>query len=358
MFPPHPVSRRTVLGAGLALPAGGLLAACTGGEQPADAGDDTPDEVTYVTNFGQLGRDAYAYVALDKGFFAAANLDVTIEPGRGTNANLVALLSGRAQFTVIDMAGAITAYGNVVEDPDGNSAAAVGFSALAAVQQQPLAAVMAFDDAGIEQPLDLEGKRVGLPTGAVTGLLFDAYADLAGINLDRVERVEVAPPDLVPALAAGQVDAIGQFVVGRGLVASAGGGREVVVLPYSEYLQDLYGVVLITSADRAESDPDLCLRFRDALLQGLAYSLDRPDEAGEILARPEYNPEMPPEVAAGEVEAMIPYSRVLEAGRELGDLDAAKMARGIAVMQAIGRADDGLFPDDLVAWELTLRPEQ
>lgn len=333
------LSRRTLLGAAASVPAAGLLTACSGEDEPAAAGGPA-DAVTYVTNFGQLGRDAYAYVALNKGFFTEANLDVTIEPGTGTNPNLQALLGGQAQFTTVDMAGAIIAR-NEQE----------GFVALAAIQQLPLAAIMTFGDSGITVPQELAGSSVGFPVGAVTELLFPAYAELAGIDLGAVEQVPLEPPQLVPALAAGQVDAIGQFVVGQPLVAAAGDGREVVVLPYSEYLLDLYGVGLFTTSTATEQDPDLCTRFRDALLRGLEYALDNPAEAGAILA--EYAPEANPEVAAAEVELMVPYAQVLEPGRELGWLDEAKVIRGIAVMEALGQTEPGLEPADLVAFALT-----
>jgi NitT/TauT family transport system substrate-binding protein len=334
------VSRRTLgLGAASVTVAAGLLAAC-GREDPAPAADGPPDQVTYTTNFGQLGRDAYAYVALEKGFFSEANLEVTIEPGSGTNPNLQALLGRQVQFTAVDMAGAIIARSEQA-----------GFVALAAIQQLPLAAVMTYADSGIRVPQDLPGRSVGFPAGAVTELLFPAYAQLAGIDLDAVEQVGLDPPQLVPALAAGRVDAIGQFVVGEPLVAAAGEGREVVVLPYSEYVTDLYGVALFTTTALAEQDPDLCVRFRTALLRGLEYAMANPAEAGQILAR--YAPEADPEVAAAETELMIPYARVLEPDHTLGWLDEARVARGLAVMQALSQSEPGLTPTDLVAFALT-----
>lgn len=354
MIPSHArLQRRTLLGAGLAVPA--ALAACSGEDEPATASG-PPDQVTYATNFGQLGRDAYAYVALDKGFFSEANLDVTIEPGSGTNPNLVAMLSGRAQFAAIDWAGAIISYGQTVQDQDGESALAEGYVGVAAIQQLPLAAVMTYADSGITSVYDLPGRSVGFPAGAVTELLFPAYAQIAGIDLDAVEQVGLEPLQLVPALAAGRVDAIGQFVVGEPLVAAAGDGREVVVLPYSEFLTDLYGVGLFTTTSLAEDNPDLCVRFRDALLRGLRYALDNPDEAGQILAG--HNAEMDPAVAAGEVAAMIPYAEVLEPDRRLGDIDEVRLVRGLGIVQAVGLSQPGIKPDDLVAWDLTLRPDQ
>ena len=73
---------------------------------------------------------------------------------------------------------------------------------------------------------------------------------------------------LIGALVSRQVDAIGQFVVGEPLVAAAAEGRPVTVLPYDEYLGDMYGVCLLTRPALADSHPELCARFRDALLAG------------------------------------------------------------------------------------------
>jgi len=341
----HLVSRRALLARAAALPLAGLtaatglaaLAACTRGE-PGEGATPPPDPVTYLTNFGTLGRDAYAWVALDRGFFAEAGLDVTIQPGTGTNPNLAALLGGHAHFAAVDLAGAVIAAGNEV----------AGFSIIAAVQQRNLSAIMTIDPA-ITDPRDLEGRTVGLPPGAVTQLLFPVYAELAGIDAGRVAQVALEAPELVGALVAGRVDAIGQFVVGEPLVAAAADGREVTVLPYDRYVGDLYGVTLLTSTGLAEQDPDLCRRFRDALLRGLAYALDHPRDAGEVLAR--HVETADPEVAAAELTLMAPYA-LGDSSTPLGGLDPARVARSIAILQAAGAVPSGLTPQRLVAFDL------
>ena len=61
--------------------------------------------------------------------------------------------------------------------------------------------------------------------------------------------------------------------------------RKAVVLPYSTYISDLYGTVLVTPKSIVERDPDLVRRFTGALLRGLAYAIDHPEEAGQILQR-------------------------------------------------------------------------
>ena len=78
---------RTVAAAALAT-ALALVSACSSGSDSADdakGGDGKAlEKVTYLTSFGNFGRDSYAWVAKDKGFFKDAGFDVEIKPGQGT----------------------------------------------------------------------------------------------------------------------------------------------------------------------------------------------------------------------------------------------------------------------------------
>src|SRR5262245_36325056 len=79
--------------------------ACSSNNSATPAPDNAnkePDKVTYVTAFGAVGRDAFAWVAQDQGFFKEAKLDVTIQLGAAVDQNLTALASGQAQFAALD----------------------------------------------------------------------------------------------------------------------------------------------------------------------------------------------------------------------------------------------------------------
>lgn len=331
------VSRRT-FGAGLAAvtaAASGLLAGC-GAREPA-AGSGSLTHVTYLTSFGELGRECYAHVAQAKGFFAERGLEVTVEPGAGTGPNLQAVLAGQAQFATLDLSGAIVARAEGV----------AGFAVIAAVHQLSLAGIMAIDP-DITHPLDLRGRSVGVLAGAVTELLFASWAEQVGLDPDRVEQVPLSAPELVGALVGGQVDAIGQYVVGRPLVESAA-GRPAVVFPFSDYLHDLYGNGLLTSRELARQDPDLCRRFRDGLLAGLTYAVAHPEESAEILR--EVNPAADFEVAVEELQLLAPYV-VTGPGQPAGALELDRVARAVSLLQAIGSIPDWVEPAELVAEEL------
>jgi len=74
----------------------------------------------------------------------------------------------------------------------------------------------------------------------VTELLLRAFLEGTGVPVGEVEQVPIEGSGLVSALPSGQVDAIGQFVVGRSLVEAAGGGWGGNA-PYDVVRPGLYG---------------------------------------------------------------------------------------------------------------------
>jgi NitT/TauT family transport system substrate-binding protein len=300
-----------------------------------------PDKVTYVTAFGAVGRDSFAWVAKKKGYFAEAGLDVTIQLGAATDQNLSALAAGQAQFASLDLTGAMIQSGKgTFKD----------FRAFAAVHQQTLVSIISLQGGKVATPKDLEGKKIGAATGSVNQLLFPAYAQLAGVNPSRITWVNVPPPQLPALLASSQVDALSTFLIGRGGIEKAA-GKPAVIMPYSEYLSDLYGNGLVTSAKLANESPDLVKRFREAALKGLKWTVDNPEEAAKILK--EYQPAADIAAATGEIKAMAPYVKPTDASAPFGGLDQKQVARAIAILQGAGLIPSGLTPEAVVDFKLT-----
>ena len=70
------------------------------------------DNITFVTDFGFNGRHAYYYVALDKGYYKAAGLDVKIVRGQGSTDAVKQVASGTAQIGFADSSAVIFAKAN------------------------------------------------------------------------------------------------------------------------------------------------------------------------------------------------------------------------------------------------------
>lgn len=332
---------RTVAAAALAT-ALALVSGCGGSDSDAGSGADAKPlkKVTYLTSFGNFGRDAYAWVAKDKGFFEEAGFDVDIKPGQGTGGVIAAIVSGQAQFAPTDLTGSLLQMG---------SGQAKDFVAVAAIQQRTMAAIATTEGNGIATPKDLEGKRLADTPGSVVRNLFPTYARLAGVDADKVTWVNGDAQTLMGTLASGSVDGIGQFVVGEPTIEAVT-KRKAVLLPYSDVMPDLYGNVLITSKRIAEQEPETVKRFTAALLKGLEYSLANSKEAAEILKR---NVDVTnPAAAAAELTLMAAYVRPNGSGTAIGTLDSGRVARSIAVLQGAGALPPGMTPEQVIDFDL------
>jgi NitT/TauT family transport system substrate-binding protein len=290
------------------------------------------DKVTYVTAFGAVGRDSFAWVAKEKGFFKDAGIDVDIQKGAGNEPNLNMIKSGKAQFAALDFTGAVIQAG-VGKYTD--------WRAVAAIHQQTLVSIMTTNDTDITRPTDLKGKTVATAAGSVSELLFPAYAKLAGLDPSTV-KIQGAPPTALNQLMASKkVDALSTFLLSQTALHTIA-KKPVVVLPYSQYLSDLFGNAIITTPETIATKKDLVQRFVKAAMQGLQYTVDHPDEAAQILHKAEPTAAVP--AAVGEINAMKPYVTPAN-GAPIGHIDQARLERGITILQGAGLMPAGLTPD-------------
>lgn len=248
-------------------------------------------EVRYATSFGSFGRDAFVWVAIEKGFFREQNLSVSVVPGLGSdNARLLA--SGQIQY-----AGSETT-GNII----GRVVGGFPVKIVAVTSQATQAAIATLVERGIATPKDLEGKTLADLPASIVIRLFPLYAKRAGIDASKVNIVPGTPQTLPSLLATGRADAIGQFTVGKPSLVAAAGGRPVRTFKYSQFLKGLLGNAIVTTDERIRTRPGEVRRFTRAILKGLNYAVDNPGEAGHIMQK--YVPIVDPVTAGNELRIL------------------------------------------------------
>ncbi|MEV6366876.1 ABC transporter substrate-binding protein [Micromonospora sp. WP24] len=322
-----------------------LVGGCSDGSDSSDeakgGSGGAREKVTYLTSFGNFGRDSYAWVAKEKGFFSEAGFDVDIKPGQGTGAVIQTIVGGQADFGPIDLTGGLLQLGN---------GQAKDFVAVAAIQQRTMAGIATLEGKAIASPKDLEGKKLADTPGSVVRNLFPTYAKMAGVDPAKVQWVNGDAQSLIGTLATGQVDGIGQFVVGQPTIEGVA-KKKAVMLPYSNVMQDLYGNVLITSSKIAKEKPEMVKKFTAALMKGLEYSLANPQEAAQLLKKNVDATNV--DSAAAELQLMAGYVRSSNSGTALGTLDAGRVAKSIAILQGAGTLKQNIAPEQIIDFSLT-----
>ncbi len=319
-----------------------LVSACNGDDSGKQADGDGLQKVSYLTSFNTFGREAYAYVALEKGYFKDAGFDVKITPGSGTVDVMKLVAGGQADYGIGDFTGfAITLAKQKLP-----------VTTVGMIHQRSMAGIMSLKGMGINGPKDLPGKTIADQPGSTNQVMFPVYAKKVGIDPKLVTFLPTPPPNLPQVLAAGKVQGIGQFAVGKPLIEKADPKhREAVYLSYGKELPDLYGNAIITRSDLAKDHPDQVKKFTNALLKGLQDTYNDPKAAAAILKK--YVPNTDVDVAAAELEIMKEYIKPDDFKGPLGEVTQERVEKVIALLEestAIGKG--AVKPDDLVTMNL------
>jgi NitT/TauT family transport system substrate-binding protein len=128
----------------------------------------------------------------------------------------------------------------------------------------------------------------------------------------------------------------------------------VRVFPYANWLSDLYGSGMGCSRRLANDDPDLVRGFNTATMRGLAYAVEHPAEAGQIMA--EQVDGVEPEQAVAELRVLADYVQpsveVTGATLALGAMSTARLARHVALLESIGAVAAGFDFADVALFDL------
>jgi NitT/TauT family transport system substrate-binding protein len=342
----RPGERRNGAQVGICLVVALLLAMVLGACQPitapqgesaqeTDAGGLTP--VSIGVGYIPSVQFATYYVAMKKGFFAEEGLEVSLEYGF-ENDYLKLVGVGERQFMIGSGDQVIIGRGQ-------------GLPVRYVMNWYTRYPVVVFakEAAGITQPADLAGKRIGMPGPfgatyvALLGILEAAGLAENDVQLESIGFTQAA------AVSEDTVDAAVDYAV-SGPVILQQAGEAISTIGLDDYLT-MPSNGLVTNDATLESDPELVRRLVRASLRGVEYTLANPDEAFAIAL--EYVPE-----AGGENEAInraifdatLPYWQV-DPGSPPGSTEVAEWQEAAEFMQRIGLVEsvppaEELFTND------------
>jgi NitT/TauT family transport system substrate-binding protein len=231
-----------------------------------DAGAAAPVEVpedAIEVSVGYVPVSIYApvFVALDKGYFAEAGLDVTLEPFAGGPEPITLTASGELDFAAI---GAGPAFWNVISSGLPISVIAPGHAEGSPVATPLMISKENCESGGITSVADLEGKKVSVNARGATEYWLGQALATGGLTLDDIDLQVLPFPDAVAALAAGAIDAA---MVGEPLATQAENDDLAVRLLSDFPVQDIQPTAIIGNSDFLSENPEAAQGFVTAYLR-------------------------------------------------------------------------------------------
>jgi NitT/TauT family transport system substrate-binding protein len=279
-------------------------------------------DVRFTLDFKIDGPSAPFLLALDKGYYKAEGLNVTIDPSLGSLEPIERVASGAYDMGFGDI-------NALIKFRDSKPATPV--KAVFMLYNRPPYAVIGRKSRGIASPKDLEGKTLGAPSAGGAYAQWPIFARANGIDVSKVTIENVGFPVREPMLAAGQVDAITgySFTSYVDLKDKGVPVDDIVVLLMADYGLALYGSAILVNTKFAAEHPDAVQSFLRAFLKGLKDTVKQPASAIESVLR-----------RNGEVRKNVELERLTMAIREnivtpevkengYGGIDADRFARAI-----------------------------
>jgi NitT/TauT family transport system substrate-binding protein len=251
-------------------------AAACGSSGPDSAGTGGTDQVK--VGVISIVDVAPIYLGKQKGFFTKRKIELTLQSAQGGAAIVPAVVSGQLQFGFSNLTSLLLAQSkNLPLKVVSNGVASTGLPG------KDYSGVVVSADSPIKTAADLVGKRVSVNTlNNIGDTTVRASVRKAGGDPAKVNFVELALPDMQPALAAGRVDAT--WVVEPFLSIALGQGGRVVASNYVDAAPDLTVAAYFTTQKQISSNPDLVRRFTEAMKESLEYASGHPDEARQVLS--------------------------------------------------------------------------
>ena len=293
------------------------LGAAIGAALPAAA--QTPLKFTLDWVF--QGPTSPFLVALDKGYYKAEGLDVTMDPGQGSAGAVQRVAAGAYDIGFADV--------NSLIEYNAKNAGKEILCVFMAYDFPPFG-VHALKKSGIAKPADLAGKKLGAPVFDASFRLFPAFAKKVGLDAASVQHVNLTPQLREQSLVQGTVDFISGHYFSSILDLKARGVKpeDVVSFNYSDYKMDVYGNGIIVSPALA-AKPEVVTAFLRATAK--AWKEVAASPALGITAAKKRDPLIDEKLEAERLDMSLKMNVLTPFVKQngMGDVDPARFARSV-----------------------------
>jgi len=246
-------------------------------------------KLTFLLNVPPAGYNAGFELAAEKGLYREAGLDVTIEPGNGSQTTAQLLAVGKYDIGFADSAPVMKLISQGAK-----------IKILATILQSNPNAVTALKKTGLKSVADIKGRSVAMPTAGSQVALFPLVLAANNLKESDIKLINMPPEAMVGALIQGAVEVILGSVDQYDIQLRAQNQQ------FDSYLFNDSGAPtvstsIIASEELLAKNPDAAKKFVAASLKGWYATLDNPAEA--VAAMKKMFPDANEKLAPAQIEA-------------------------------------------------------
>jgi len=245
----------------------------------AAVGAQAQTPVRFTLDWRWEGPAAPFAVALDKGYFKAEGLDVTIDPAAGSREPISRVASGTYDIGFGDV-------NSLIRFRDENRETDI--KAVMVIYDRPPFAIIGRKSRGVTKELSsLQGKKFGAPAADSAYAQWPILKAVNKIDDSSMKFENVGFPVREPMLAQGEVDAVFGFSMSSYINLKARGvpADDIVVMLMSDHGVDLYGNVILVSPKFAAEKPEAVKGFLRAVMKGVRDTIADPSSAVDAVIK-------------------------------------------------------------------------
>ena len=171
-----------------------------------DNKNQNPSKTVAKMNVGHinLANDLPAFVAQEKGYFAAENLEVTLKKFDSSKLATDAIYSGDIDAS----AGSSTVPLLGAESVQAGKAKIYALGYTGVTEKTTLGAFVVLNESLVQSPVDLAGKKIAIFPGGTAKILLTRYLKAQNVDTSAIQWVDQTPNLWVASLQNGAVDSV------------------------------------------------------------------------------------------------------------------------------------------------------
>jgi NitT/TauT family transport system substrate-binding protein len=246
-------------------------------------------KLLFQLNFAPGGYHAGFPLALERGYYKEAGLEVTIEPGNGSQITAQLVAAGRADIAYADAAPVMKLISSGAK-----------MKILSTIFQGNPNQVTALKKTNLKSVADLKGRSIGMPSSGSQPSMFPLVMAANGLKEGDVKIVNMPGDSLVAALMQGTVDTIAGSVDSYGLTLKSLGAETTDFL-FIDNGAPTVSTSIIASDTFLAQKPDVMKAFVAASLKGWYSAIDQP--AAAVAALKKHFPDANEKLAPAQIDA-------------------------------------------------------